>query len=102
MKLMRSIEFWPPPGRTSDPLDELDEGQFVSSGPRRAKTGGLGSGTYGRSKRSWRNAKEHPPLFSLGAGFDFQLDQADLTLQARLKFQDWLTIKVAHVSDAWG
>lgn len=35
-----------------------------------------------------------PATFSFGVGANFELDTNELSLQTRLKFQDWFTLKV--------
>ena len=43
----------------------------------------------------WGGARRlKPALLSFGVGANFELDNMELALQTRLKFQDWLTLKV--------
>jgi len=39
-------------------------------------------------------ARLKPALLSFGVGANFELDNMALALQTRVKFQDWLTLKV--------
>ena len=44
--------------------------------------------------RLWGARPLKPPLVSLGLGGSLELDQAGLLPHMRVKFQDWLTVKV--------
>ena len=87
---MRCIEFGRP------------EGKFVPApAPRGGSQQTVGSRLLSTLRPQpptagpWGGARRlKPALLSFGVGANFELDNMELAVQTRLKFQDWLTLKV--------
>ena len=50
--------------------------------------------------RTWGAVPRKAPLVSLGLGGALELDRGGLTPAMRIRFQDWLTVKVGRRSTA--
>lgn len=48
--------------------------------------------------RTWGAVPRSPPLLSFGIGGSLELDQGGIVPAMRVRFQDWLTVKVCTSS----
>lgn len=85
---MRSIEFG---RRSAEPHKEGEE----------PAGGGSAAGRLMRALQKQSAAAGpwglQPAMLSFGVGANFELDSMEASLHARLKFQDWFTLKVLLV-----
>ena len=87
---MRCIEFGRPEGSFT-PAPAARAGSQQSVGSRLLSTlrpQPPVAGPWGGARRL------KPALLSFGVGANFELDNMELAVQTRVKFQDWLTLKV--------
>ena len=91
---MRCIEF----GRPEGPLVPTPAGRNRGIPPQQQTVGSRLLSTLRPQAPvagPWGGAARlKPALLSFGVGANFELDNMALALQTRVKFQDWLTLKV--------
>lgn len=85
---MRSIEIGKPTAASQKQVQrQEDRGSTAGRLMRALQDQGAAAGPWGLQ----------PATFSFGVGANFELDTNELSLQTRLKFQDWFTLKVRLV-----